>query len=221
MSDDAHAFVTQQPIFAGLDAAGLAEVARALRVRQAARGEQILLEGEPTDSAFFVAHGQVRVYRLAPSGREQALADLFAGQSFNLVATADGRPAPASAAARTDVTLYVLSRADFLQILARHPSVARAILLNFAGRLRQMTSLIEELALHSVSERLARQLVRMVEGEVAGRFTQQELANRLGTVREVISRTLRDFQTQGLIRMERQNIIVLDRDGLLTLACGV
>jgi CRP/FNR family transcriptional regulator len=221
MNDDLLEFSAQQPLFAGLDRAALAEVARALRVRKAARGEQILLEGEPSDSAYFVASGQVRVYRLAPNGREQALADLFAGQCFNLVPAVDGRPAPASVAARTDATLYLISRADFAQIMTRHPSVARAVLRDFAGRLRQMTSLIEELALHSVAERLARLLVRMVEGEMAGRFTQQELANRLGTVREVISRTLRDFQTQGLIRMERQNIIVLDRDALMTLACGL
>ena len=100
--DDLFAFLTRHPLFAGLERPALEEIARCMHARPMTRGQQILLEQEPADTAFFIAHGQVRIYRLSPSGREQALADLFPGQSFNLVSALDGKPAPASAVARTD-----------------------------------------------------------------------------------------------------------------------
>jgi len=217
--DELLSFLARHPFFAGLNAPALQEIARAIRSRQVTRGEQVLLEGEPSETAYFIAHGQVRIYRLSPAGREQALADLFPGHSFNLVPVVDGRPAPSSAVARTDGTLYLLGRADFDRLVGRYPSIARAVLTDFAGRLRHLTGLVEELALYSVAERLARLLLRMTEAGAPERFTQQEIANRLGTVREVISRTLRDFQDAGLIRLERQRIVIVDRERLAGLAC--
>ena len=222
-------FLKRHPYFAGLPQPALEEIARLVRRRKASRGEQILIEGEPPASAYFVVHGQVRIYRLSPSGREQALMDIFPGQTFNLVSAVDGRPAPSSAVARTDALLYAISRQDFIRLMERYPSIAQAVLKDFARRLRHMTALVEDLALRTVSERLARLLLRLAEAprqdgapaEDGERFTQQDLANRLGTVREVVSRTLHDFQEQGLITLERGRIVIRDRERLEALACSV
>ena len=221
--EDLLPFLEKHPLFAGLDRRALQDVATHMARRTARRDEQILLEGERSDSAYFIARGRVRVYRLAPNGREQALMDLGPGQVFNLVAAVDGLPAPSSAVARADAELYSLSRESFAGLMGRHPTIALAALRDFAVRLRQLTGLVEELALHTVAERLARLLLRMSDPQQAPaeRFTQQELANQLGTVREVVSRTLRDFEKDGLIRFDRHRIIIVDRERLSALALGV
>jgi CRP/FNR family transcriptional regulator, cyclic AMP receptor protein len=221
--EDLLPFLEKHPLFAGLDRRAIQDVAEHMARRTAHRGEQIVMEGDPSDSAYFIARGHVRVYRLAPNGREQALMDLGPGQVFNLVAAVDGLPAPSSAAARADAELYWLSRESLAGLMDRHPTIAQAALRDFAGRLRQLTGLVEELALHTVAERLARLLLRMSDPQQAPpeRFTQQELANQLGTVREVVSRTLRDFEKDGLIRFDRHRIILADRERLSALAQGM
>ena len=217
--DEILRFLQTHPLFAGLDQPALDDAARCVRRRAMRRNEQILLEGDPAHSAYFVAQGRVLVYRLAASGRELVLADASAGGAFNLVPAVDGRPAPSGVVARSDGALYVISREDFTRLLFKYPAFAQGVLVDFAGRLRQLAGLVADLALRTVAERLARLLLQMAAGALpAERFTQQELANRLGTVREVISRTLRDFENDGLIVFDRHRIVIADRKRLEALA---
>jgi CRP-like cAMP-binding protein len=149
--------------------------------------------------------------------------DLLPGQTFNIVPAIDGRPVVSNVMARTNGLLFIIRRDDFLHLIRSHPSVAEAVLIDFSGRLRQLTNLVEDLSLRTVSQRLARLLVGMTHEDSDGprRFTQQELASRLGTVREVISRTLKSFEGDGLIRMERHRITILDFERLNAIACQV
>ncbi len=214
-------FLAKHPYFAGLDERARQRVADCVIVRRMPRDSVIVMQGDPPSAVYFIAHGQVRISRFSPDGREQALMDLFPGQVFNLVGVIDGRPTPSTAMARTAVVLYVIERSDFWHLLHAYPPVAEAVLVDFAGRLRRFTALVEALSLRTVAERLARLLLDMA-GEPHGqmsRFTQQDLASRLGTVREVINRTLKRFEEQGLIRIERHRIIILDPEGLERIAC--
>jgi CRP/FNR family cyclic AMP-dependent transcriptional regulator len=216
-------FLARHPYFAGLDERARQRVADCIVVRRFARDSMIVMQGDPPAAVYFIAHGQVRISRFSPDGREQALMDLFPGHVFNLVAVIDGRPTPSTAIARTSVILYVLHREDFWHLLRAYPPLAEAVLVDFAARLRRFTALVEDLSLRTVAERLARLLLEMA-GEPQGpapRFTQQELASRLGTVREVVSRTLKRFEEQGLIRVERHRIIILDPEGLERIACAM
>jgi CRP-like cAMP-binding protein len=216
-------FLQGHPYFAGLNRAALARVARLLAPRPVERDEHILFEGDAPRAAYLIAHGRFRIYRLSPGGREQALMDLLPGQTFNLVPAIDGRPVVSNVVARTNGLLYVLERDDLLYLIRAHPSLAEAVLVDFCGRLRQLTGLVEDLSLRTVPERLARLLVGMANDDADGprRFTQQELAARLGTVREVISRTLKSFEGDGLIRTERHRITILDYERLNAIACQV
>ena len=216
-------FLQGHPYFAGLDEPALARIAELLAPRPVARNEHILFEGDEPRAIYFVAHGRFRVYRLSPTGREQALMDLLPGQTFNLVPAIDGRPVVSNVLARTNGVLYVLEREDFSRVLRTHPSVAEAVLVDFCGRLRQLTTLVEDLSLRTVPQRLARLLVSMADDETDGprRFTQQELATRLGTVREVISRTMKGFEADGLIRVERHRITIQDYERLNAIACQI
>jgi len=214
-------FLTNHPYFASLDQSTLEQVAAVIVQRSVERDEHILFEGDDPRAAYFVAHGRFRVYRLSPNGREQALMDLLPGQTFNIVPAIDGRPVVSNVMARTNGELFIIHRDDFLHLIRSQSSVAEAVLVDFSGRLRQLTNLVEDLSLRTVSQRLARLLVGMANEQSDGprRFTQQELASRLGTVREVISRTLKSFEGDGLIRMERHQIAILDYERLNAIAC--
>jgi len=213
------AFLERHPFFAGLTPHERARLAPLFIHRRYVPGTLILSQGEAAGAVYFVARGQVRISRFSSEGREQALMDVLPGGVFNAVAAVDAGPAPSNAAARTHVELYVLPREDFLFALRTYPSIAEAVLRDFAGRLRRLTGLVEDLSLRTVAGRLARLLLEMSsEPGPARRFTHQELAVRIGTVREVVSRTMRGFEQDGLIKMDRHRIIILDRERLAEIA---
>ena len=206
----------QVTLFATLPEDALRRVARVAVPRAYAPGEMILLEGEPCRAAYFVTAGRVRVFRNSPSGREQVLMQLGAGQAFNLVPLFRSHSANhASVQAITAVNLAVISRDDLTALVRESPELALALLHDLAQRLDHLTDLVETLSLRTVRGRLARFLLDRAEGqEVARRWTQDEIAAHLGTVRDMIGRTLRSFADAGLLRMERDHIILLDRAGL-------
>jgi len=120
----------------------------------------------------------------------------------------------ATVQALTPVTLYTILCDDLRQLVGECPQLALAILHDFAERLDHLTNLVESLSLHTVRGRLARFLLEHAESDVARRFTQEEIAARLGTVRDMVGRTLRAFASAGLLRVDRQRIVLLDREGL-------
>lgn len=184
--------------------------------RTYAAGATIVAEGAPCRAVYLVAAGYVRVSRFSFSGREQVLAQLGPGSVFNAVSAL--RPAGvnlATARAVTSVTVYGFLRADFLRLLDEHPSFARALLHDLADRLAHVTGLVEDLALRTVRGRMARFLLEHAEADqVTRRWTQAEIAAHLGTVRDMVGRTLRAFAEEGLVRLERQRIVLLDRSRL-------
>jgi CRP/FNR family cyclic AMP-dependent transcriptional regulator len=185
-------------------------------------GEVIIFEGDPCRAAYFIAEGQVRVYRLSPGGREQVLARLGPGQGFNTVPPFQaGGVNHATVDALTPVTIYVIAADDLRRLVSRFPEMALALLQDFADRLDHLTDLVEDLALRTVRGRLARFLLEHVnERKVVRRWTQDEIATHLGTVRDMVGRTLRTFADAGLVRMDRQRIVLLDREGLEAEAYG-
>ena len=184
--------------------------------RRYAPGETIIFEGDPCEAVYFIAKGQVRAYRLSLAGREQVLTRLGPGQTFNTVPPFQTEGVNhATVAAITAATLYVVASADFRCLVAECSELALAILRDFADRLDHLTDLVENLSLHSVRGRLARFLLQHAEGEQVSRgWTQEEIATHLGTVRDVVGRSLRAFADAGLVRLDRQRIVLLDRGGL-------
>jgi CRP/FNR family cyclic AMP-dependent transcriptional regulator len=204
------------PLLADLSPGALAELARRAARHTYEPGEIIILEGEPCRAVFFISEGQVRVYRLSPGGREQVLVQLGPAQAFNTVPPFQPNGVNhATAEAVTPVTLYAVSREDFCALVAGNAELALAILKDFATRLDHLTDLVEDLSLRTVRGRLARFLLEHAEaGEVTQRWTQEEIAAHLGTVREMVGRALRSFADAGLLRLQRQRIVLLDPAGL-------
>lgn len=206
------------PYLRELDRAAL-ERAR-VRVSQRAyrRGETIFLEGEPCHGLYVVKAGRVRVFKTSAEGKEQTLHVLGPGQSFNDVAVFDGGPNPANTVALEPTSLFVIPREDLHALIRQQPAVALAVLRIFAGRVRHLTRLVEDLSFRTVKNRLARVLLGMVDGSapaVSGRrrtggLTQSELAAMVGTAREMIGRALKSLEADGALRMERGRIVLTD-----------
>ncbi|TAK30640.1 MAG: Crp/Fnr family transcriptional regulator [Chloroflexota bacterium] len=182
------------------------------------RGELLFLEGEPCAGLHLIVSGRVRVFKTSAEGKEQVLALMQAGQSFNEVPLLDGGLNPATAEALEDTHVYVLSKESMAQIICAQPSVALAMLRIFAARLRHLSVLVEELSFKHVTSRLAKILLEQArqssaehgEAHAPHRVTQQELAAMVGTAREVVARALKNLEKQGVIKVARQRIVIVN-----------
>ncbi len=200
-------------LFGALDAATLSDATQRVIERRYRPGEYLFFEGDAPDGLYMLCSGRVRLARTAPDGREQVLAMVAAGETFNALPLFDDQPNPTTARAMSPVQCLLLPRAALLDLIARHPQLSIALLRELSGQVRELMVLVEDLAFRSVRERLARQLLHAAEGGTA-ELTHQELAERAGTVREIAGRALRQLADEGLVRLERGRVIVLDGDGL-------
>ena len=213
--------------FAGLSEDILTALSSVAIERHYASGQVIFLEGEPCAGLCLVIEGSIKVYRLSPQGREQILQNFVPVETFNEVAVLDGGVNPASASAVSDVTLWVISRPDLRRLALERPALAWALIESIAKRTRHLVSMVEDLALRPVRARLARLLLAEANRtpsdaqiDRSQMVTQAEMAARLGTVREVVGRALRDLADEGLISIDRHRIIIVDRVELQRLADG-
>jgi CRP/FNR family transcriptional regulator, cyclic AMP receptor protein len=201
---------------APLDAVGI--LAKAATPRTYSREECIFMEGEPSAGLFLVASGVVKICRYSKDGREHILHFIQRGDTFNDVSVMDGGPNPATAIAHTDVTLWHIARQDLRAVVMRDPALAWAMIENLSRRARRLVSQVQDLAMRNVRGRLAKLLLEQAEaaerGESPTPLTQEEMAHHLGTVREVVGRTLRSLTADGLIAIQRQQIVVVDRERL-------
>src|SRR6516165_7276522 len=194
--------------------------------RRFARGETLFSEGDPCHGLFVVAAGRIRIFKLSPSGREQVLAVEGPGSSFAELPVFDGGVYPASASALEDAEVLFISREDFQNYCCEHPEVALKVLAVVGSRLRRLVGIIEDLSFTTVRQRLISLLLKLAQTE--GKKTErgvvfrlpgshQELANQLGTVRELISRNLMRLQAEGLLEVDAREVVVRDLKGLSTL----
>jgi CRP-like cAMP-binding protein len=186
--------------------------------RRVDRGQLITIENTPAEAMYLIVEGRVKISRYSPEGREQIMYTAETGGHFNTVPVFDDRPCPATTEALVPTTLLVLYRDDVRALIERYPEIATALLTEFATRLRHLVGLVEDLALHTVHGRLAKLLLQQAEAAERGAarppMTQAEMAAHLGTVREMIGRTLKSFELAGLIELDRGAIRILDRQAL-------
>jgi len=211
-------YLAQHPYFRHLGPPQITAIARLATLRTLLRGEILALEGEPCTTVYLLVEGRIRALKMSPQGREQVVRELWVPQPIYLVPALDGGPLPATTRAATRATLLGFPCDALVDLLAHEPSIAMRVLRELAARLRRFTSLIEDLSLRTVPERLAKLLIERAESPEPQRVTQQEMAIQLGTVREVVARSLAQFEGQGLIHVQRGTIEILDLDALHKLA---
>ncbi|MEN6436498.1 MAG: Crp/Fnr family transcriptional regulator [Anaerolineaceae bacterium] len=179
-------------------------------------GKGILLESEEATAAYIVLEGEVKIFRVAPDGRQQVLTRLFPGEVFNIVPLVqDQSRNQSSAEAVGNTRLLCLPKEGFHNLMNTCPEFSNAIVKIFANRLQKLTAMVEYLSLHSVRGRLAQFLISQADkGSSAPKYTQDEIAQEIGTVRDVVGRLLKVFTDEGYIRREGRKVILLDRAGL-------
>ena len=209
-----HDYLRNLPCFRDLSDEELGDAAHGMALRRLSRGEILSLEGDPCTTVFFVLEGRILATKMSTQGREQVLEELSAGDGFHMGPALDSQPLPTTTRAATRATLLAMSRTDFVSLLHDYPDLTLCTLVVFAQRLRRLGSLVESLALRSVSQRLAELLMRRAESSDRHRVTQRDIAAQLGTVREVIARTLAQFDDQGWISLQRGVIEILDVEAL-------
>ena len=189
-------------------------------------GELLFSEGEPCNGLHIIAQGKVRIFKTSVGGREQVLAVNIPGESVAELPVFDGGPFPASAVAIADAEIAFISRRDFQAYCLEHPEVALKVLQVVGARLRRLVGIIEELSFTTIRQRLIGVLLKLAESQggktVRGiefnlPASHQELANQLGTVRELISRNLMRLQAEGLLEVDARQIVVKDIAGLRAL----
>jgi CRP-like cAMP-binding protein len=190
-----------------------------------AAGELLFSEGEPCNGLHVIARGKVRIFKTSMSGREQVLALNGPGDTVAELPVFDGGPYPASAVAVEDAEIAFISRRDFQAFCLEHPEVALKVLSVVGTRLRRLVGIIEELSFTTIRQRLIAMLIKLAQtnGKTTERgvefqlpATHQELANQLGTVRELISRNLMRLQAEGLLEVDARQIVVKNLKGLNT-----
>lgn len=210
-------FIKSIPYFSGLSPAELDSLKGLIFETTAERGKFILLETEPADALYFVVSGVVKVFKTSADGREQILQIVRPGESFNDAPVFDGGPNPASAQAMGPVVLYGIKNSDMGAILRTHPQVALNVIRVLSQKLRHLVSLVEDLSFKHVTARLAKILLEYAGdgvGSTKPRLTQQEMAAMAGTAREMIGRSLKELEDEGIIRLDHHRIVVTDKEAL-------
>lgn len=218
--------LAQTQLFAGLSEPELRNLTTRTVRKLFSAGELIFSEGEPCNGLHIVSRGHVRIFKTSANGREQVLAVNGPGDTVAELPVFDGGPFPASASAVEDSELAFISRRDFHAYCLEHPEVALKVLSVVGGRLRRLVGIIEELSFTTIRHRLISLLLKLAKSEGhAGPSgvefllpgTHQELANQLGTVRELVSRNLMRLQAEGLLEVDSRRIVVRDMKALAVL----
>jgi CRP-like cAMP-binding protein len=212
------AALSQIALFASLTEAETQALAQRAVERRFAPEEMMFWEGEPCQGIFLILEGIVKIFKISPSGREMMLALETAPSTVAELPLFDGGPYPASVRAVGAVVSLFINKADFQLVCRQYPDVALKVLAVVGRRLRHLVGVVESMTFGSVTQRLARLLLdaarQMGKDEFDLPITHQELASRLGTVREVVSRNLARFRAEGLIRIQGHQVAILDRQGL-------
>lgn len=218
LTPDSDALSARYPTLAALPAAARARLAKHAQIMRLPAGTPVFDERQACQGFPFVLDGSIRVVKAAPNGRELPLYRVTPGETCVISSACLLGHVPYNARGITELetTLIVLPTADF-QALLDEPSFRDFVFQLFSERIADLMQLIEEVAFRKLDQRLAALLLG--KGQRL-HTTHQQLADELGSVREIVSRLLKNFAAQGLVALSREQIEILDPVGLRRLAAG-
>ena len=188
------------------------------------RGTNIFAKGDPGTSLRAIGAGTVRISVPSVEGKDAVFNVLGKGEIFGEIALLDGHPRTADATAVTDCELFVIERRDFLPLMREEPEIALRLIEILCSKLRRTTEQAEEVMFLDLPSRLAKALLRLVDGETAGMqerkvtITQKDLGNIIGMSRESTNKQLRIWADKKLVRLERNAVVILAIDSLADIA---
>jgi CRP/FNR family transcriptional regulator len=227
MTVDKIAALKRTPLFKELDDAALSVLAQHAVSRHYRKDEVLFFAGEEAHGLFVIVNGSVRAFRESLDGREQVIHVERAGATVAEVPVFDDGTYPSTVAAEEETDTLFLDKRDVRQLCLQHPEITLATLRVLAARLRRCAELVEALSLKEVGQRVARFLVSEARrhGQPSGdgvcltlTQTNQQIAARVGSVREVISRALSRLHHDGLIVLHDRTLNIPDMEALSSFA---
>jgi CRP-like cAMP-binding protein len=213
-------FLKGIPYFKGLSTSELESIGKLMVERKFEKGDMIILEEESAESLFFVVSGVLKTFKTSVEGKEQILAILRPGDSCNDVPVFDNEPSPVSIQTLSPVVLYELRKEIMAEMVHKNPKIALTVITILAGQVRRLMALVEDLSFRNVVGRVAKILLENI-GNAAGspqKLTQQEMAAMAGTVREVVGRSLKTMEDSGIIKLDRNKIVINNKEALKEMA---
>jgi CRP/FNR family transcriptional regulator len=218
------------PLFAGLKEEDLKRIRAIASLKKVEKKEILFSDGEEARGFYVILSGKVKLYKVSPEGKEQILHIVSAPDAFAEAALFLEGSYPAFAEALTDCQLLFFPKRDFIQLIEKNPQLSINMIVTLSHYLKRFASLIEELSLKEVSSRVAKYLIDLQmnstkEGkspkEVELDLSKTQLALKLGTISETLSRTLAKMKVKGIIDVKKNKILILNREALEELASGL
>jgi CRP/FNR family transcriptional regulator len=207
------------PYFSDLNPKIVAEVITDMRLHHYEKNETVFWEGDESSGLHMIRKGSVKLFKISPQGRELVIKVMEKGATFNEVPVFDHEPNPVNVIAIEDSEIWVIDAELLRRCIAEYPELAQSVIHNLCINLRMLLGTVEELSFYQVTNRLARLINRLpaeqLQGSKDDRLTQDELAARLGTVREVVARSLKELERSGAIDVQRGQIRVVNDDRLV------
>jgi len=214
-------------VFEGLTREELDRVGALAQQRVYAPKTNIVVKGEPAAEFFMLLRGRAKVTTSGAEGADTAMNVMGPGEVFGEIAILDGQPRSASVTAIDECELAVVDKHAFDNLLASSPSIALKLLGVLAGRMRELTTRLEDRSFLDVPTRLAKQLVWLANryGTRQGSavridlgLTQQELGELVGAARTSVSKYLQEWARKGVLTHQRDHLDILDLAALRQIA---
>ena len=213
-------YLKEIPYFSGLDEAAIDSLGKYVFEKKAERGEIISFEGETPEAIYIVVEGVVKTYKTSADGKEQIFRIVRPGGTFNDAPVLLNDVNFISAEAMGPVTLLGIKTPDIGKIVEENPVVGRNAVTVLAKRVQALVALVQDFSFLHVTGRVAKMLLEHAGHDSASgpRLTQQEMAAMIGTAREMVGRSLKNLEEEGVIRIEKGRITVTDEKELKRMA---
>lgn len=196
--------------------------------RSYAAGQTIFAEGEPGNMVMLIEKGRVEVSVTSMSGRKSVLAHMGPGEVLGEIAALDGGTRSADTVAASAVEGLALSRKNILAFVAERPNVAQAIITELCRKVRNASDMFTTQSVTEGGPRLARALLRLFDKwgttdadgllRLEEKFSQTEIGEFSGLARENVNRHIKSWMEEGLLRSDKRQLVLLDREALEGLA---
>ncbi len=208
-------YLSQVPLFAGFNEEQLQQLEKHTVFRTFQKNSIVITEGDHSDSLYVIVSGRVRVYCSDEGGREVTLNDLKTGDHFGELALFDDQERSASVMTTEPCRFLILNKSSLLEAFKQTPELAYNLIIHLTQRVRALTSNVKNLALMDVYGRVANTLLQLSEKQgdqlvTEIPLTQQDIANRVGASREMVSRIMKDLVVGGYIKVEKKKIVIND-----------
>ena len=195
-----------------------ADIMRRTHIMRAPKGRTLMEKGSPASEVFFLLEGQARVLLYSPNGREVSFHDIGPGDMFGEISVLDGEPRSATVVAASDLSALVMRASDFMACVESSPRAAVWLARRLTLNVRRLTKQVFELSALNVHARIHCALLRLAQNgvqrdggiEVNPAPTHAELANRIGTHREAVTREMRALSDMNIIRHHRRKLLIVD-----------